>query len=173
MSLPVETNRPRKRLMLEVWNRRLHYYLGLYFLFFLWLFALTGWLLNHQGWLMSTVADERRETKYERRIDPPAGDTDTERARDVMRQLEQVGEIAWPTAQQPGTLAFKVSRPNDSARIIVDLTRHRAAVQHFENSALTTLRVFHTFSGSRYTDTARRDWMLTTVWVWAMDALAA
>ena len=28
-------------------NRRAHYYLGLYFLFFLWLFAFTGLLLNH------------------------------------------------------------------------------------------------------------------------------
>ena len=26
----------------KVWNRKLHYYLGLYFLFFLWMFAFTG-----------------------------------------------------------------------------------------------------------------------------------
>jgi hypothetical protein len=31
----------------RVWNRKLHYYLGLYFLFFVWLFALSGLLLNH------------------------------------------------------------------------------------------------------------------------------
>ncbi len=34
---------------LRTWNRRLHYYFGLYFLFFTWLFALTGLLLNHSG----------------------------------------------------------------------------------------------------------------------------
>jgi len=33
--------------VLEAWNRRLHYYLGLYFLLFLWLFSFTGLLLNH------------------------------------------------------------------------------------------------------------------------------
>ena len=30
-----------------VWNRRVHFYLGLYLLFFTWLFAFTGLLLNH------------------------------------------------------------------------------------------------------------------------------
>ena len=34
----------------EFWNRKFHYYLGLYFLFFLWLFSLTGLMLNHQQW---------------------------------------------------------------------------------------------------------------------------
>jgi hypothetical protein len=33
-----------------VWNRRLHYYLGLYLLFFCWLFAFTGLVLNHPRW---------------------------------------------------------------------------------------------------------------------------
>jgi hypothetical protein len=33
-----------------VWNRRVHYYLGLYLLFFIWLFAFTGVLLNHPRW---------------------------------------------------------------------------------------------------------------------------
>ncbi len=56
----------------------------------------------------------------------------------------------------------------------MDLTRNRASVQHFENSGLATFRIFHTFSGSRVTvPEGRRDWMLTSVWVLSMDALAA
>ncbi|HEX6070876.1 MAG TPA: hypothetical protein VFZ18_13670, partial [Longimicrobiaceae bacterium] len=35
---------------LRSWTRRLHYYLGLYFLLFIWLFSLTGLLLNHSDW---------------------------------------------------------------------------------------------------------------------------
>ena len=58
---------------LEVWNRKLHYYLGLYFLFFLWLFSLTGLMLNHQQWF--TDLYERRETSYDTAIETPAGDT--------------------------------------------------------------------------------------------------
>ena len=44
----------------EFWNRKLHYYLGLYFLFFLWLFSLTGLMLNHQQWFSDLYA--RHET---------------------------------------------------------------------------------------------------------------
>ena len=45
---------------LDVWNRKLHYYLGLYFLFFLWLFSLTGLMLNHQQWFRNLY--ERAES---------------------------------------------------------------------------------------------------------------
>jgi hypothetical protein len=44
---------PRERSganMFLLWNRRLHYYLGLYLLFFSWLFVFTGLLLNHPRW---------------------------------------------------------------------------------------------------------------------------
>ena len=47
----------------EVWNRKLHYYLGLYFLFFLWLFSLTGLMLNHQQWF--TDLYDRHEVSYD------------------------------------------------------------------------------------------------------------
>ena len=45
---------------LEAWNRRLHFYLGLYLLFFIWLFALTGLLLNHPKWSFADFWPMRR-----------------------------------------------------------------------------------------------------------------
>ena len=70
----------------EFWNRRLHYYLGLYFLFFLWLFAFTGLLLNHSTWHFAQYWPERVETSYERPIEPLGGADDGARAQEVMRQ---------------------------------------------------------------------------------------
>jgi hypothetical protein len=158
----------------EKWNRKLHFYLGLYFLFFLWLFSLTGLLLNHGQWRISAVANERKETRYERMIDLPAGATDLDHVRDVMRQLSLQGEIDLPVAQQePGRLAFNVSRPNDANQVKVDLDTRLASVQHFDNSGWAAFRIFHTFSGSRYNQPAsQREWMATSLWVLAMDALA-
>ncbi len=163
------------RSTLEAWNRRLHYYLGLTFLFFLWLFLLTGLLLNHGRWAVAQAANQRREVKLEQAIETPAGDTERARARDVMRQLKLVGEIDWPsTAQQPGRLSFNVSRPRDASQVRVDLEQNRVAVQHFENEPWAVFRIFHTFSGSRFNLAGNgRDWILTTVWVIAMDVLAA
>jgi len=55
----------------EVWNRRLHFYIGLYLLFFLWLFAFTGLLLNHPGWTFAEFWPTRKQTAFERAITPP------------------------------------------------------------------------------------------------------
>jgi hypothetical protein len=158
---------------IETWNRKFHFYLGLYFLFFLWLFALTGLMLNHGQWLVSLAANRRQDTHYERVIEVAAAATDLDRARDVMQQLGLMGEIEFP-APRPGSFAFNTSRPSDSNQVRVDLAQHRASVQHFENGYLGRFRILHTFSGSRFNQAAtRRDWVMTSVWVLAMDALAA
>jgi hypothetical protein len=158
--------------LLEQWNRKLHFYLGLYFLFFLWLFSLTGLLLNHDSWATALHSNKRIETRYERSLGPFRVNTDTARAREVMSQLNMTGEISWPASQQAGYFAFNVSRPTEANQVRVDLTRNVASVQHFDNSGVAAFRIFHTFSGSRYADSSRRDWVLTEVWVAAMDALA-
>lgn len=158
---------------LEAWNRKFHFYLGLYFLFFLWLFSLTGLMLNHGRWRVSLAANARTEHRLERTIEPPVGATDTARAGHVMAQLGLVGELDLP-AQRPGELAFSVSRPGDARQVRVNLLDNRASVQQFTNSHLARFRILHTFSGSRYNQPAStRDWILTKVWVFAMDALAA
>src|SRR5215475_6494228 len=76
------------------WNARLHYFSGLFLLFFLWLFALTGLLLNHQ-WKFSEFWDTRHQSNFERAIQPPGLGTDLVQARDLMRQLGIEGEIEW------------------------------------------------------------------------------
>jgi hypothetical protein len=165
---------PRRRVpaVIRVWNRRLHYFLGLYFLFFIWLFSLSGWLLNHPQWAASAGANSRAESRYDRALEGLTGDDIEARAREVMRQLDVVGEIGWPASQPANALLFNVNRPTEFNEIRVDLQTRVASVRHFENSGLAAFRIFHTFSGTRYTDAAGRDWLLTTVWVAAMDALA-
>jgi hypothetical protein len=159
----------------EKWNRRLHFYLGLFFLFFLWLFSLTGLLLNHGQWQLATAANQRRESRTERTLAPPTGTSDLARARDVMRQLGLVGEVDLPAMPQAARhLEFNVSRPTDASQVKVDLTSGRASVQHFDNGGWAVFRILHTFSGSRFNQPgSSRDWLLTSVWVVAMDALAA
>ena len=155
----------------EIWNRKIHYYAGLYFLFFLWLFALTGLMLNHQQWFNDLY--QRRETAYGRSIGTPSGPSRLEQAQDVMRQLEIRGELEWATSQPVGHLDFSIARPNGSTRVRVDLNAQRAYIREFDNGALHAFQIFHTFSGTRFNQPAnQRDWILTTAWVLAMDALA-
>lgn len=159
---------------LERWNRKLHYYLGLYFLFFLWLFLLTGLALNHGQWAWVQATAQRTETRSEQTVRVAASATDLARARDVAGQLALVGEVELPAgAQAEGRFDFSVARPRDSSQVRVDLATGTASIRHFDNNRGGIVRIFHTFSGSRFNAPgSSRDWMLTTVWVWAMDALA-
>ena len=119
-------------------------------------------------------ANQRQETRYERTLTPPVGDSDIARAKDVMRQLGLTGEIDVATAQPPGHFDFNVSRPKDASQVKVDLAGMHASVQHFQNNGWAIFRIFHTFSGSRFNQPeSHRDWLLTTLWVIAMDALSA
>src|SRR5437867_6553377 len=134
---------------LEAWNRRVHYYLGLYFLLFLWLFSFTGLLLNHPRWAISRIPNESNPP-YERTIEAPIGDTDLARAHEVMRQLRLAGEIDWPPGpQRQGRLDFNIAYPKRAAQVRVDLINRRATGQQVDRSIWSALRISHTFSGSR------------------------
>lgn len=157
----------------RIWNRKGHYYIGLYFLFFLWLFAFTGLLLNH-SWAFTEFWPTRKVSKYERPVEPREDVNDLDRARDAMRQLGIEGEVEWTAASSTGTaLQFRVNRPGRNVLVIVDSEQQRATVEQTDINAWGTMRVLHTFTGVREGDERnRRDWLLTTVWALSMDAVA-
>src|SRR5262245_19830825 len=157
----------------ERWNRKLHYYAGLFLLFFLWLFLLTGLILNHPQWKLSQLAGDRQESRYEQAVQLATSGTELARARDLMNQLHLAGEIELPATQSPDRFDFNDARPKDFNQVSVNVGLRTASIRHFENGRLTIFRVFHTFSGTKFNrpDTART-WMVTSVWIVAMDALA-
>jgi hypothetical protein len=157
-----------------VWNRRIHYYFGLFLLFFTWLFVFTGLLLNHPRWQFAQFWPNRVQTTTEQHVQAPAGESDVERAHDLMRQLGVAGEIQWPV-QQPnrGPFTFQVSRPGLILDVKADLEQGRATVQRSRLNAWGVMHLLHTFTGVRAADARNtRDWTLTTVWALAMDAVA-
>lgn len=159
----------------KAWNRRLHYYLGLYFLFFVWLFALTGLLLNHGSWTFAEFWPNRKISNVERPIEVPAAGSALENARNVMRQLDLAGEIQWlATPPDAMRLEFRVTRPGQQFDVKADWQAGRATLQRTEVNAWGVMRILHTFTGVRLNDPKnQRDWVLTTVWALAMDAVAA
>src|SRR5256885_6637709 len=98
----------------EGWNRKLHFYFGLFLIFFLWLFASSALLLNHPTWTFHEHWKNRKQTNYERPIKPPAPNAsgDLAQAQDIMKQLGIKGDILWTTIRiDPGLLDFQVRRP--------------------------------------------------------------
>ena len=155
-----------------VWNRRIHYFLGLYLLFFTWLFVFTGLLLNHPRWQFAQFWPNRVQTTAEHHVQAPVGASNVERARDLMRQLGIAGEIQWP-AHQPGPFTFQVSRPGLVLDVKADLEQGRVTVQRTQLNGWGVMHLLHTFTGIRPADARNtRDWTLTTVWALSMDAVA-
>src|ERR1035441_4653154 len=96
----------------ELWNRKLHYYIGLYLLFFVWLYSLTGLLLNHSTWQFQQFWPSRRVSAEEGLIQNPAPGSDLEQARELMRQFGIRGEIALPVGRPtPARLEVRANRP--------------------------------------------------------------
>ena len=158
-----------------VWNRRVHYYLGLFLLFFIWLFAFTGLLLNHPRWQFAQFWPNRIQSTTEHTIAAVTAANDTDRARDVMRQLGVAGELQWPATQPAnGPFTFQVNRPGFNVDVKADLQGGRATVQRTQLNAWGVMHILHTFTGAPAADSRnRRDWTLTTLWALSMDAVAA
>lgn len=165
---------PRRPIPFAAWNRKVHYFLGLYLLFFLWLFALSGLLLNHSSWAFAQFYPNRRITKIERAIQLPAG-TDLERATAIMRQLGIAGEIGWGANRRDASrLEFNVTRPGRVYQVQADLKAGRAAATVNQYNGWGIIRGMHTFVGVTPEDRRnRRDWILTGIWAFSMDAVAA
>lgn len=157
----------------EAWNRRLHFYIGLYLLLFVWLFGFTGLLLNHPKWTFVEFWTTRKQTTFERQIKRPPAGSDLAQAQHILEQLGLTGEIEWTSARADSRrLDFRASRPGHIFEIKTDLDRERATVQRIDVNAWGVMRILHTFTGVRAGDARnQRDWILTRIWVFSMDAV--
>lgn len=177
MPYPTDPTKPaprQPRISFNVLSRKSHYYLGLYFLFFLWLFTFTGLLLNHGSWTFAEFWPSRKVSTTTRPIKLPDAGTDFEQASNLMQQLGIFGEIEWPaTRLDPTLFEFRVNRPGHNFAVSMLLDQSSASVQHTEVNGWGVLRSLHSFTGVRIGDARNeRDWILTNVWAFAMDALA-
>lgn len=165
------------RMRLERWNRRLHYFAGLFLIFFLWLFAVTGLVLNHPTWSFAESWSKRRDTNSELVITAlgPEVRGDLAQAQEIMRQLHIEGEILWTATRANAELfEFQVRRPGHFYFIKTDLAQHRVTLRHSEVSQWGVMKALHVFSGVSLDDPRQtRDWALTWVWALSMDAVAA
>src|SRR5690349_22837074 len=95
------------------WNRKLHFYSGLFLLFFVWLFAFTGLILNHPNWSFAESWKNRKERNYEKEMIVPGPEIkgDLGQAREIMRQLGIEGDILWTTTRTDAKFEFQVRRP--------------------------------------------------------------
>ncbi|MBW3630151.1 MAG: PepSY-associated TM helix domain-containing protein [Gemmatimonadetes bacterium] len=156
------------------WTRRLHFYLGLYFLLFIWLFSISGLVLNHGKWEFADYWPDREESTATRAIEVPTATGDLAVAKDLMRQLGLSGEVNRTERKGRGDeFAFQVGRPGHVFDVEANLATGRAEVKQIEVNVWGIMSALHHFTGVKIGEPEkRRDWWLTTVWIVAMDAIA-
>jgi hypothetical protein len=134
-------------------NRKLHIYTGLYFLLFIWLFSLSGLLLNNPEWSVSNYWPDRQVTDFQRQIIQPPENGDLAIAKNLMSQLAIRGEIhetGWGDSENE--LHLQVRRPGQLLVIeanfeknLADLTETQVAVYFFYSG----LRFFYDQGSNR------------------------
>ena len=155
------------------WNRKLHIYIGLYFLFFIWLFSLSGLLLNHPRWKVAQFWSQRKQTSSEQSIRPLMANGDLPRARELMAQLRISGEIERITTHpEEGRLDLQVVRPGRIVNIKADIEAGLGTVEEIETNWWGILHMLHKFNGVRMENPEQgRDWFVTKLWSFSMDAV--
>ncbi len=169
-------NVPRFQAGFERWNRKLHFYAGLFLLFFMWLFAVSGLLLNHPTWSFAESWNNRKERNYERAITFPGREVkdDLGQAREILGQLGIEGEILWTTTRTDANLfEFQVRRPGHFVFLKADFVNKRVSVRQSDVNLWGVIKVLHTFTGVQMDDPRNtRDWALTSLWAFSMDGVA-
>ncbi len=157
---------------LEVWNRKLHIYFGLYMLLFLWLFSISGLFMNHPQWF----PHRGQRSMFEKPVQVPTEGSDLAKAINLREQLGVRGEILMRNATpRKGHFTFSVIRPTGSTNVDADLESQVAAVRFNAAEPLAVLESLHVFSGVRpifRESVPVRDWLATQVWSFSMDALS-
>lgn len=155
-------------------TRKLHNYLGLFLLFFLWLFSVSGLVLNHSTWAAGRFWEAREEATTSHAIRAPAVAGDVATAAALLRQLRLVGEIGDTRRHPDGArFEFQVVKPGHVFRVDARLDSGVARVVEIRVNAWGVIDALHKFTGVKMGDpTETRDWLLTRVWSLAMDALA-
>ncbi len=155
-------------------NRKIHIYLGLFFLFFLWLFSLSGVVLNHPKWRFAGFWDERRQSTYEIPVTFTAGGEELAAARELIGRLGIRGEVAGPINHAGnGEWNFRVVRPGDIYEIKAVPGKGSATINRTHVNVWGISNMLHSFTGVRRTDPElHQNWWATGMWRFSMDALA-
>jgi len=138
--------------------RGLHLYMGLFISPFLVIFALSAILLNH-GW---RAPGATAATHYQVAIALPESLKGLERAKEVLRQANLVGEVDFFQDTAEGFRIF-VSRPTRKITISANLSAKTADVQQRPATLAESLVYLHKYPGPHNAN-IRGNWLFTRLW---------
>ena len=152
-------------------SRKLHIHLGLLLLIFIWLFSLTGLILNHGNWKFASFWEEREESIINFTVPDSVLKNPSPQAR-AMKFLKISGEVQ---LQQKTSeiLEFRVQSPGIVNDVHIDLANGSGTKKVLKYNMWGKLRTLHTFNGMNEENPSQSPhWVITNIWRFAMDAIA-
>ena len=152
-------------------NRKFHIHIGLLLLFFIWLFSLSGLILNHGDWKFTSFWEERQERKIDFTVplsvlnhsDPEIGVMEFLKISGEVQGLQRTSEI----------LAFRVQSPGIVSEVHINLTSGSGTEKMLKYNAWGKLRTLHTFNGmNKENHSQSPNWLITNIWRFTMDGIA-
>ncbi|MEX2233819.1 MAG: hypothetical protein WD824_16760 [Cyclobacteriaceae bacterium] len=157
---------------LNFWNRKLHIHLGLFLLLFIWLFSISGLLLNHGSWEFASFWEQRKQKESVTEMTLPAGLDSAGLLHMVMGKLEISGEVT-NVKYSADAFDFRVGSPGFGRDLHIDLAKGTVSQKEYELNVWGKIRTLHTFNGVDKNDIDKQaNWVITQVWRFAMDGIA-
>ncbi len=128
------------------WSRKIHIHLGLFLLLFIWLFSLSGLLLNHRKWEISNFYEKRKESKIISHIQIPGSRDSVTVLRNIVSQLKLKGEIT-DVKNWPDSIRFRVSVPGHVSNIHVNYKTAVCTRTELKYDLAGKIQTLHTFNG--------------------------
>ena len=154
------------------WNRKLHIHIGLFLLLFIWLFALSGLLLNHGAWQFASFWEQRQQSETVTAIAFPVQLDSAALLHSVMERLEISGEVT-NVRYSADALDFRVTSPGKGREIHVDRLTGTVTRKEYTLNIWGKIRTLHTFNGVDKNNIGKQaNWLITSVWKLAMDGIA-
>jgi hypothetical protein len=156
----------------QLLNRKIHIYTGLFLILFIFLFAFSGFMLNHR-WEIWDYWPSRKEQVKDVLVAAPQGDTDLEKARDILIQTGYSGEIHFIAHHlQSNIFEIKTTRPGQKTTFKVDLSTGNGQITTIELNGWELMPSLHVLTGLHSNIPDKKNWIWTNVWSLMMDVTA-
>ena len=136
-------NRTHKNKKIKKWNRKIHVYLGLFLLLFIWLFGLSGMLLNNH-WDFANSWEKRKVISYDKIIEISKERDKHILVGEIMDKLSMGGSIYnLRYSSDSVRLEFIAAKPGNRYEVKADLSDGKIAVKETILDGWDAMRSMH------------------------------
>lgn len=161
-----------KKILIK-WNRKIHIYLGLYLLFFMWLFGFSGLLLNHH-WEFANFWENRIETGYDKTIQISEERDQEALVHEIMNKLNLNGSLNNMIFSTDSVFFnFVISKPGTRYVVKANLNNGKIMITEMKLNNWGIMRILHTSRNpSSKEQSERYPSIIASIWSISLDIVS-